>query len=148
LRKASILLIPCLIGGVLIAGCGGDDSSDSTATALTKSEYLKQGNAICAKGGKATDQLANQAFSKNQKPTQAQLEQFTSQAAPIVQQHINGLKALGAPAGDEQQVNTIIDDAQSALDEVKQDPSQFLKGDPFKKANQEAEAYGLTACGG
>ena len=142
------MLVPALLGVALLAGCGGGDDSSSTATALTKAEFLKQGNAICAKGNKATDQLVNQTFTQGKKPTEAQLEKFTSQAAPIVQQQIDGLRALGAPTGGEQQVNQILDDAQSALDMVKQDPSLFLKGDPFKKANQEAKAYGLSACAG
>src|SRR4051794_22033304 len=113
-----LTLAAILVLGLGLAACGGsdDNSTDSTATALSKSEFLKQGNAICATGQKATDQLANQTFSKNQKPTEAQLEQFTSQAAPIVQQQIDGLRALGAPAADEAQVNAILDDAQSALD--------------------------------
>jgi hypothetical protein len=150
LRKALIFVLPCLIGAALLAGCGGGDDSDSTSTeaALTKSEFLKQGNAICAKGNKTIDKAANQAFSNGQKPTEAQLEQFVSQTAPIIQGEIDGLRALGAPAGDEQQVNAILDEAQSALDKAKQDPSLFLNGDPFKKANQDAKAYGLTACAG
>jgi hypothetical protein len=150
LRKASIFVLPCLIAAALLAGCGGGDDSSSTSTqaALSKSEFLKQGNAICAKGNQATNKIANQTFTQNQQPTQAQLQQFTTQVTPIIQGEIDGIKALGAPAGDEQQVNAILDDAQSALDKAKQDPSVFANGDPFKKANQEAKAYGLTACGG
>jgi hypothetical protein len=66
----------------------------------------------------------------------------------VIQGEIDGLRALGAPAGDEQQVDAILNEAQSALDKTKQDPSVLANTDPFKKANQDAKAYGLTACGG
>jgi hypothetical protein len=146
-----LTLAAVLVVGLTLSACGGDDDSSSTATtatALSKSEFLKQGNAICATGNKAIDQAASKAFTQGQKPTQAQVEQFTAQITPIIQGEIDGIRALGAPAGEEQQVNAILDDAQSALDEAKQDPSVFLNGDPFKKANQESKAYGLTACAG
>jgi len=65
---------------------------------------------------------------------------------------IDGIKALGAPTGDEAQVTAIVDSAQSALDKAKADPTTLLqnnpKNDPFAKANQLTKAYGLTACGG
>ena len=143
-----LALAAVLVSGLVLVSCGDDDDTDTstTATALSKAEFLQQGNAICAKGNKAVDQLANQTFEANQEPTDAQIEQFAKQAAPLIQQQIDGIRALGAPAGDEAQVNAILDDAQAALDKLEQDP--LAKGDPFTKANQEAKAYGLTACAG
>ena len=69
-----------------------------------------------------------------------------------MQSQIDGIKALGAPTGDEAQVKAIVDSAQSALDKAKADPTVLLqnnpKNDPFAKANQLGKSYGLTACGG
>ena len=69
-----------------------------------------------------------------------------------MQSQIDGIKALGAPTGDEAQVKAIVDSAQSALDKAKADPTLMLqnnsKNDPFAEANQLAKSYGLTACGG
>src|SRR5204862_2912401 len=93
------------------------------------------------------NQIASQTFSKNKKPTTAQVKQFTAQTVPVIQKQIDGVKALGAPAGDSAKVNQILSDAQASLDKVKSNPQAFLQGDPFKKANQESTAYGLTACG-
>src|SRR4051812_47232099 len=110
-----LTLVAILVSGLVLVACGSSDdsTSDTTATALSKADFLQQGNAICAKGQKATDQLANQTFTNGQKPTQAQLQEFTTKATPLVQQQIDGLKALGAPTGDEQTVNQIVTDAQS-----------------------------------
>ncbi len=69
---------------------------------------------------------------------------------PTIQGEIDGIKALGAPEGDEEQVTAITDAAQTALDQASDDPSLLTSGDadPFKEANDLANAYGLTECGG
>ena len=61
--------------GLIAAGCGDDDdeSSDTgtdavTAAALTKEEYLAQGNQICKQGNAETDAAAQQVF-QGGKPT-------------------------------------------------------------------------------
>jgi hypothetical protein len=141
-------LLAILSLALAITACGSSSSSDSTTTTLSKAEFLKQGNAICAKGNKQINQIASQTFPKNKKPTPAQVTQFTAQTVPVIQQQIDGVKALGAPAGDSATVDQITSDAQASLDKVKKNPQAFLQGDPFKKANQESTAYGLTACGG
>ena len=152
-RNAFLLVAGAIAFGLIAVGCGGnDDSSSSTGTessttALTKAEFLQKGNAICQAG----NQEINQAFSQIQgKPTQEQANQVvTDTLVPSVQGQIDDIRALGAPAGDEDQVNQILDDAQTALDKVKADPTVATQNgsDPFAQANQEAKAYGLTVCG-
>jgi hypothetical protein len=145
---AGLSLLAILSLALAISACGSSSSDTTTTAALSKSEFLKKGNAICAKGNKKINQIGAQTFSKNKKPTSAQLKQFTAQAVPLIQQQIDGVKALGAPAGDSAKVNQITSEAQAALDKVKNNPQTFTQGDPFKKANQAASSYGLTACGG
>jgi hypothetical protein len=145
---AGLSLLAILSLALAISACGSSSSDTTTTAALSKSEFLKKGNAICAKGNKQINQVAAQTFTKNKKPTSAQLKQFTAQVAPLIQKQIDGVKALGAPAGDSAKVNQVTSEAQAALDKVKNDPQAFLHGDPFKKANQAAKAYGLNACAG
>jgi hypothetical protein len=141
---------------VAAAGCGSSSSSSTTSTqaALTKSEFLAKGNAICKKGNQTINKAAHQTFGpprKGQKPSQSQLHDFaTKTLIPSIQQQITAIEALPPPSGDEAQVTKITDDAQAALDKAKQDPLLLTgKGqDPFKQVNQETKAYGLTACGG
>jgi hypothetical protein len=140
-----------LIVGLVLVACGSSsDNSTSTTAALTKAEFLKKGNAICAKGNKATNKLGNQIFVKNAKPTQAQKTQFENALITNVQGQINDVAALGAPAGDSAKVNAIVHSAQAALDSIKKDPSILFtsNSDPFAKSNKLTNAYGLTACGG
>jgi hypothetical protein len=138
--------------GAVAAGCGsGSDSSTTSTAAVTKSEFLAQGNKICADGNKAINQAANKEFS-NGKPSASQVTQFvTKTVIPSIQSQINGIKALPAPAGDEAQVSDIVTSAQNAVDKAKANPhllTQSGSEDPFTEANKLAEHYGLTRCGG
>ena len=134
----------CALIAAFAIGCGGSDDT------LTKAEFLKQGNAICAKGNKEIDAAANKTFKKGQEPSKAQITKFAEDTLiPSVEEQVSGLRDLNPPSADEDQVNKILDEADSALDKTKDDPSIFASNqDPFKKANQLATDYGLKACGG
>jgi hypothetical protein len=149
-----ITVVASLALVLVVAGCGSSSKSkSSTATpTLTKAEFLKKGNAICKKGNQQINRAGNKAFPKSKgKPTQAQLKKFaTDTLIPSVQSQISGVKALGAPKGDEAKVKAIITTAQAALDKGKKDPTVLVsnKRDPFAKSNKLTKAYGLKACGG
>jgi hypothetical protein len=138
------LCLAVLAVGLVAAGCGGGEDH------LTKAEFLKQGNAVCKKGNDQIDKAANQTFGKKH-PSQAELNTFANDTLiPVVQQEIDGIRDLNPPSEDADQVNAIVDEAQAALDKGKDDPSLLTseKADPFKKANQLANDYGLKECGG
>jgi hypothetical protein len=152
-----LVFVAILIVGLVPAGCGSSNNSSSNSSstastaALTKAEFLKKGNAICRKGNQQINKAARKLFPKNAKPSQAQLNKFaTDTLIPSVQSQIDGVKALGAPAGDEAKVNAMVSTAQSALDKGKKNPALLTTNGPgpFKKSNQLTNAYGLTACGG
>lgn len=130
------------------SACGS--SSDATA-AISKAEFLKQGNAICKNGNEQIEKAAEQQFPKDDsKPSQAERIKFATQTViPTVQHQIDAVKALGAPEGDEAMVETIIAEAQNALNEAKKDPSVLTSNGPgpFASADKFANSYGLTACG-
>ena len=151
MRPRFIVALAGLVAALVMAGCGGSSSSSST-TALSKSEFVAQGNEICAKGDKEIQQAGKKVFTSSQPPSQATQEKFvTDTIVPNIQGQIDGIEALPAPSGDEDQVSAITDAAQSALDKVKSDPSlvtdQSNAGDPFAEANKLANSYGLTKCG-
>lgn len=162
MRARFVVPLVGLIAGLILVGCGGGDDSTTTAgasgtsgaqgAALSKSEFLAQGNAICEKGDKEINAAASKIFTQGQAPSQADQEKFvTDTVIPNIQGQIDGLSALSPPSGDEDQVQAIIDAAQSALDQIKSDPSlitdQSGGSDPFAEANKLASAYGLDKCG-
>ncbi|MEK6251583.1 MAG: hypothetical protein AABM43_06505 [Actinomycetota bacterium] len=136
------LCLAVLAVGLVAAGCGGGDD------ALTKSEFLKQGNTICKKGNDQINKDAKQTFG-NKQPSQAQVNSFTTETLiPVVQREIDGVRDLNPPSEDKDQVTAIFDEAQAVLDKVKKDPAALIlvKPDPFTKANQLAKDYGLKEC--
>lgn len=68
---------------------------------------------------------------------------------PSIEGQIAAIRALTPPAGDEATVTKLTDDAQAAIDKVKQDPSLLgqKSNNVFAASNKETLAYGLKVCG-
>ena len=113
---AIAVLAATATGALFLAGCGSSDS-ESTAT-ITKSAFVKQADAICAKGNKEINKAGNEIFGslgQNQQPSKAQLEEFaTGTLIPSVETQVAAISALPVPSGDEAQVQAILDAAQQA----------------------------------
>jgi hypothetical protein len=144
-------LAATLVVGLAAAGCGSSSSSSSKSTsstattALTKTEFLAKANAICTQGNKQTD-VANAKLSKNS--TQAQIAAaIKTTTVPSIQAQIDGIRALGAPSGDQATVTNMLNLAQADLNKVKSNPT-LLAGNtnPFADFAKVAHPYGLTAC--
>ena len=65
------LLLAC----VWVAGCGNDGTDQ-----LTKAEFLKQGNAICAKGNGQIDTAGSAAFASPGNPTEQKTAAFAKRS--------------------------------------------------------------------
>jgi hypothetical protein len=140
---------------VVVAGCGSSSDDTSSTASLSKAEFVKQGNAICKEGNEKIESefekfAKENNLSKKKAPTEAQLEEAAHKfLIPTITKQVEGLRALGAPSGEEEKVNTLLDDAEEALEEVEEDPSLLSdeKNEPFEDVNKEARAVGLTTCG-
>ena len=154
----SRLLIPSLAVALIgVAGCGSSSSSSSTsstaAQALTKAEYVKQGNAICT-ASRVKRQAAFTAYAKahhlnnNSAPTKAQATQLvTTLVIPSIQATISAVKALVPPSSDQAQVTAMLAASQQDLDRAKQNPAQLVtSGGNFSHSGKLLHAYGLTSC--
>lgn len=131
------------------AGCGSSDDS-SGDDSITKAEFVTQANAICAESNKSINAAEKDAFSGGQ-PTQADVENFVNDTViPEVESQITDIRALEVPDGEEDQINAILDAAESGLEEAKSDPAAMAgnQTDPFAEANKLAGEYGMTECAG
>lgn len=138
----------------VVAGCGGgDDTSSETSAALTKAEFIKQADAICAKGEKALEGEAEEFAEENdvdvEKPTKAQQEEVIADVvAPGVRKQAEEIADLGAPEGDEESVEAIVEAVETGSDELESDPAKLLEGDnPLGEGSKLAREYGLEECG-
>jgi hypothetical protein len=156
LNKRLFALFACLIPIALIgAGCGSSSNTESTATALTKAEFLKQGNAICANGNKEINEGFEAFFKKsnlkkNEQPSKAQKEEAAETILiPAITKDVESIRALGAPEGEEEQVEEILDAAEEAIEKLESEPAAAIEesNQAFVKVNKLSREYGLTVCG-
>lgn len=144
IRGLALLALALL--ALFAIGCGSSDSSDSSSEALSKADYIEQGNAICDKGNA---ELAAAAKEIGSNPSKAQIESYaTDTLIPNLEDQAAALRALGAPEGDQETVDAIYTALDDGIAATKDDPSVVVSDDPFSKANDLAAAYGLSACAG
>jgi hypothetical protein len=137
-----------VIVGLGVAGCGSTSKSSSrtaTTASITKAAFLAKGNAICRANNARTKAVGG---SLGNNPTRAQIVRVVeTQFVPSIQSAIDGIRALGAPAGDQAKVTGMMDLAQADLNKIKRDPTLIAAGPgTFHNFASEAHAYGLTEC--
>ena len=156
MNKALLVAIAALVAlAALVAGCGGgDDTTDETVT-LTKTEFIKQGDAICKEGNKEISKGFEEYAEENDLPenkepsTEQGIEITETVILPNIQQQAEEIRELGAPEGDEDQVDELLTSLEDAVAEGEDDPELLFKGntDPFAEVNELASDYGFKVCG-
>jgi hypothetical protein len=153
LNKALLVVLAALVAlGALIAGCGGGDETTDETVTLTKTEFIEQGDAICKKGNRSSERQAEQFAEKNdftlEKASNEQLEEAVAAVlAPNLNQQADELDALGAPEGDEEQVEEIIVSLEGAAEEIEDDPGIVFDGEVLEEPGELAQDYGFKVCG-
>lgn len=136
----------------LAAGCGGGDETTDETVTLTKTEFIKQGDAICQKSDdqseKEAEEFADEHGFDLEKASEEQLEGAVGEVlVNTLNQQADELSALGAPEGDEKQVEAIITSLEGATEEIEDDPSLVFKGQVLKEPSELAQDYGFKVCG-
>lgn len=140
-----IAVAATLTVGLIAAGCGSTSKTTSTSTtaALSKPEFLAQGNAVCEQGNQ-TLTAAEKALGKQ--PSEAKFKAYVADTfAPTVQKQIDGIRALASPSSDQTNIAKMLDVAQTDLNQVKGNPA-VLNEKTFTNFANLAHPYGLTAC--
>lgn len=155
-KSLMVLLAAAAALAIVIAGCGSGSDNTETTSSLTKAEFVKKGNALCAKGNEEIEEGFEKfgkehGFSKEKEPSNAELEEAVeSVLIPKISKEIEGIRALGTPAEGGAEAEAVLDAAEEALEKGEEDPSVMLKEEsagPFAKANKLAREFGLTKCG-
>jgi hypothetical protein len=140
-----MLIAGMLIVGLAAAGCGGSShSTTSTPTAaISKVEFVAKANAICGRGDPVLSVASVKLASH---PTKAQVTAIVEGTiVPAIEAQITGVRALGAPSGDQVTVARMLKFVQADLNRLKNRPS-LVTTDVFADFARVAHAYGLTAC--
>jgi hypothetical protein len=150
MRRVALFAVVVLAGGAL-AACGDDDD------ALSKSEFLRKGNAVCKTFGDRIEAAGDETFAdlqEGEQPSADDIRSFFQDAVrPNVESLINGLDDLEPPDELRADVDDLIAEARKALDDledaVEDDPEKAFSdesGDPFVKVNEKSADLGLTTC--
>ena len=150
----SLALCVCLL--FALTGCGGDasssdggsgdTSSEDTSGAISREDFIAQGNEICADYSAQIDASAADA----DLGTPDSIAAFVVDTIlPLTRAAARDVQALGYPAGDEEVLDAIYLQQSAVLDQVEADPSISIGEDTglFADVDQSFDDYGLTACG-
>ena len=144
--RTVLLAVMLLVLTPLTLACGGGEKDTSAQPEpLSKAEFSARANEICAE---ERPELEAAAEDLSDQPSDAEIRQFAEDVfIPVMQKQHDAIADLGAPEGDEDEVQAILEAMQDGIDVVKNDPSTLLSSErPLQKANDLADAYGLTDC--
>jgi hypothetical protein len=148
----------------LVAGCGDEDATSDgssasrsaetvTTSSISKARLIKEGDAICEAGRKKLAAAAEQLFSTPPQEREGRGRELVSTVlVPVLKADIARLRELGAPRGDEDQVEAILEGFQGILRTAEREPEVFLTAgrpaatDPWRETDRKAESYGFTEC--
>jgi len=167
LRPVAVLGL-LLAFALVVTACGGDE-------ALSKDEYIAQGNAICEDANAQFDainlEFANLPDASNPEEFAEPLAaDFIDQFTAVLEKQLADLRALAAPEGDENLLAALYDDLEAVLRAIPQLAAAAAAGDPtaieqltsnedqghaglrvvataFSDLDIRAGEYGLTVCG-
>ena len=145
MNRTALLPALLLTLGLAVSGCGGGDGDEDAAPEpISKADFSTQADKICAD---ATADLTAAAEALGEDPSQEQIEAFASDSlVPSLQAQHDDIEALGAPEGDEDEVEAILTALQEGIDTVEADPGSITSSEPFGEASELAADYGLEEC--
>ncbi len=130
----------------------GGEESTLAPTSESKQEFVVKATSLCKKQQKSM-RAGVLDFLKSAKDSKASVQasqrRFVEEVlAPGFEAEAEGLRNLGAPEGEEEQVEAVIAAIELAIEEARRDPSAYFGGAPvFKEASRVPAAYGIPACG-
>lgn len=149
--KTLVAVLSATALSLALAACGDDTATDPTgsneAKALTRSELIEQGDAICKASNDRIE--AGSAEFEAAEPTEADLLAFITETVfPEVEGQARDLRELVPPAGDAEEIDAMLDSLEAQLAQGKADPNYLMSGEAgFVEANELARDYGFKVCG-
>jgi hypothetical protein len=136
------------------AGCGSDDEpgdfSPVVSDPLSKVEFLREADRICFASEARIEAAADDLVTGGSEPEPSEVERVAiSIVVPALESEVRAIRAIGAPEGDEQQVDAILAATEQGIAAIERDPRGLLDGvpAPLTRAQRLAEAYGSRQCG-
>jgi hypothetical protein len=143
-----------LLVSFLIAGCGEESDeggfSPVVSDSLSKVEFLRQADEICHSTESQIEAAADDLVTNEDDPTPEEVEEVAiGIVVPALESQVAAIGAIGAPEGDEEEVEAILDATEEGIAEIEADPQSLLDGPPASlvEAEKLARGYGSQQCG-
>lgn len=157
-RWKSGVAVAIVVLGVVGIGCGG---GGETTSDVTKAQFTKKVNQICAEAKRERLAAAEKEFNPKQrqgphsvgaadtKELEAELEKLgeellTDKIIPSLKGQQEKLEAIGSPEGDADKVEAMMTNMEKAIVEIEKGGYQAIVGNQFDAFEKEAETYGLS----
>jgi hypothetical protein len=153
-----------LLAAVLVAGCGDDDGSTAAGSEdaeptvetsqLSKRQFVKRVNAICQRGLEERTE-AVEAYAEENPPANESaqedllVEAFVAVYPPSLETELEEIRELGAPQGDERQIEAILRTFRAYIDAVAELEDIEEKAEVDRTVNEFgrlAKKYGINEC--
>lgn len=151
------LVVAVLVLGIGI-GCGG--GSDETDSSVTKVQFVKKANFVCADSKQERTAIGEETFNpkqrqgshavgaKSTKELEAELKELgeelvVEKIVPSLQKQQKELEDIGAPAADEEKVEKMLANMENGTSELAEKGYEGLFSNGFDEFEKEAETYGL-----
>ncbi len=145
-----------------MSGCGSDDNDVQNGSAsaaavetgsLSKEQFIQRVDSMCKEtqgellSGVASITSERSGDTSPDAEQKATEELATAVVVPAADTLISRVQAIGAPSGDEQQVQAFLTALEADRAYAEEDPLKAVdRLTPYAKAIQAAESYGLTGC--
>jgi hypothetical protein len=148
------LAVTACAAALAVAGCGGEEEPDEfpagVARPIAKVEFLAEADRICASTNARVEAAADGLVATGEQPPPAEVRRVVlAVVVPALEAEVRAIEALGAPAGDEREVEAIVAATERGIAQIRADPVAVLDGPPpaLRKAGRLARAYGSNECG-
>lgn len=151
-KRFILLILAVTAAAAFVAGCGDDeaggDDAGVTTSELSKAEYIKQAEEICTEADKRASKEAEDFFKGIEPNAKKFSEAVETIVLPSTEAQIDQISELGAPEGDEEQVEAMLAATRVGLDELEEVGKKAFLGLPpeLKQHNKLAKKYGFKSC--
>jgi len=143
-----------LLAAVLVAGCGEDESGQEypagVAQPQSKVEFLREADRICFSSEAQIEAAADELLNRKGGADPDEVERVALQiAVPALETEVRAIRSLGAPPGDEAEVEAILTATERGIAEIEADPRALAERSPpgLRQAQRLAQRYGSRQCG-
>lgn len=155
LKRTVMLLFVVIAATAVAGGCGDDESSAGSieTSSLTKAQFIKKAGAICTESNENLLVEINAYIEKHKSSSKSEGEVIADAlrefAVPKVESQIEEIENLGAPAGDEAQIEAFLEAQRRSVESLAARQSLTLTPGielAFRQPGKLARQYGLDEC--